>query len=188
MDIIWRLALIIFPISKVDPWLILLREKRALGAFKPTVSGIGFYLHKRFRRGRGRDLIYTKNVARPRFGFYLRNEFRAAGVRFLSPSFFSAWFNKNLVNKMSAIVNTTSALHPLILQNLLRITSEYCLTYKVVWSMVRSVYGDEADENRHLNEKRMLVQWYFKKVPRCARLGAMLIKGRANKNVHFQRR
>ena len=54
--------------------------------------------------------MYTKNVARPRSGFYLRNEFRAAGVRFSSPqTFYGGWFNENLVSKMSAIVKTISA-------------------------------------------------------------------------------
>ena len=52
---------------------------RALGASTPTVAGVGILSTQRFRRGRGRDFIYTKNVAWKRFGFYLRNDFRAAG-------------------------------------------------------------------------------------------------------------
>ena len=52
-----------------------LEETRALGALKPTVSGIGFYLHKelgaaevgilstqRISCGRDPDFIYTKNI------------------------------------------------------------------------------------------------------------------------------
>ena len=106
--------------------MILLRGRRALGALKPTVSGIGFYLHKdlgaaevgilstrRMPRGRDPDFIYATNSARP-------------GSDFLSPqTFYPAWFNKNLVSKMSAIVNTTSAPRALVLQNLLRTMNEY---------------------------------------------------------------
>ena len=58
------------------------RKGRALGAFDADRLRDRLLSTQRFRRGRGRDFIYTKNVARPRFGFYLRNEFRAAGVRF----------------------------------------------------------------------------------------------------------
>ena len=82
MDIIWRLALIIFPISKVDPWLILLPEKEGFGGFEADRLRDRILSTQRFWRGRGRDFMYTKNAARPRFGFYLRNEFRATGVRF----------------------------------------------------------------------------------------------------------
>ena len=50
-------------------------------------------------------------VARPRSGFYLRNEFRAAGVRFyLHKRLMAACFNQNLLSKMGAVVNTISAL------------------------------------------------------------------------------
>ena len=75
---VWRS----FPISKVDPWLILLTEKEGFGGFEADRLRDRILSTQRFRRGRGRDFIYTKNVARPRSGFYLRNEFRAAGVRF----------------------------------------------------------------------------------------------------------
>ena len=73
----WRLALI--PISKVDLWLILLTEKEGSGGFEADRLRDRLLSTQRFWRGRGRDFIYTKNVARARFGFYLRNEFRAAG-------------------------------------------------------------------------------------------------------------
>ena len=55
-----------------------LEERRALAALKPTVSRIGFYLHKdlgaagvgilsaqRVSRGRALDFIYATNSARP---------------------------------------------------------------------------------------------------------------------------
>ena len=73
----WRRALIPYfeRRSVVD---FTLRKGRALGASKPTVSGVGFYLHKDFgaaevgilstqRMSRGRDLgfIYATNSARP---------------------------------------------------------------------------------------------------------------------------
>ena len=80
MDIIWHLALI--PCLESDPWLILLPEKEGFGGFEADRLRDRILSTQRFRRGRGRDFIYTKNVARPRSGFYVRNEFRAAGVRF----------------------------------------------------------------------------------------------------------
>ena len=102
------------------------RKGRALGALTPTVSGIGFYLHKDFgaaevgilstqRMSRGRDLdfIYATNSARPGSDVDLHK-------RFMGP-----WFNTNLVSRMGAIVNTISALRALVLQNLLRTTSGY---------------------------------------------------------------
>ena len=60
----------------------LLTEKEGFGGFEVDRLWDRILCTQRFRRGRGRDFIYTKNVARPRSGFYLRNEFRAAGVRF----------------------------------------------------------------------------------------------------------
>ena len=99
-----------------------------MGASKPTVSGIGFFLHKDFgsaevgilsistqRMSRGRDLdfVYATNFARPGSDFDLHK-------RFMGP-----WFNTNLVSRMGAIVNTISALRALVLQNLLRTTSGY---------------------------------------------------------------
>ena len=90
-----------------------------MGASKPTVSGIGFFLHKDFgsaevgilstqRMSRGRDLdfIYATNSARPGSDVDLHK-------RFMGP-----WFNTKLVSRMGAIVNTTSALRALVLQNL----------------------------------------------------------------------
>ena len=77
LDGVWRS----FPIPKGDPWLILHRGKVRLGGFEADRLRDRLFSTQRFRRGRGQDFIYTKNVARPRFGFYLRNEFRAAGVR-----------------------------------------------------------------------------------------------------------
>ena len=97
-----------------------------MGASKPTVSGIGFYLHKDFgaaevgilstqRMSRGRDLdfIYATNSARLGSDFDLHK-------RFMGP-----WFNTTLVSTKGAIVNTTSALRALVLQNLLRTTNGY---------------------------------------------------------------
>ena len=97
-----------------------------MGALQPTVSWIAFYLHKDFgaaevgilstqRMSRGRDLdfIYATNSARPGSDFDLHK-------RFMGP-----WFNTNLVRRMGARVNTTSALRALVLQNLLRTTNGY---------------------------------------------------------------
>ena len=106
--------------------MILLRGKEGFGGFAADRLLDRILSTQRFRRGRGRDFIYTKNVAQPRSGFYLRDEFRAAGVRCLSPQTFDgAWFNNNLVSKMSDVANTTSALRALVLQNLLRTMSEF---------------------------------------------------------------
>ena len=70
-----------------------LEETRALGALKPTVSGIGFYLHKdlgaaevgilstqRMSRGRDPDFIYATNSARPGSDFYLHKRFIRPGL------------------------------------------------------------------------------------------------------------
>ena len=97
-----------------------------MGALTQTVSGIGFYLHKDFgaadvgilsaqRMSRWRDLdfIYATNFARPGSDVDLHK-------RFMGP-----WFNTNLVRRMEARVNTTSALRALVLRNLLRTTSGY---------------------------------------------------------------
>ena len=97
-----------------------------MGALKPTVSGIGFHLRKdlgaaevgilstqRMSRGRDLDFIYATNSARPGSDVDLHK-------RFMGP-----WFNTKLVSRMGAIVNTTSALRALVLQNLLRTMNEY---------------------------------------------------------------
>ena len=97
-----------------------------MGALKPTVSGLGFYVHKelgaaeigilstqRMSRGRDLDFVYETNFARPGTDFDLHK-------RFMGP-----WFNTNLVSRMGAIVNTISALRALVLQNLLRTTNGY---------------------------------------------------------------
>ena len=96
-----------------------------MAALKPTVSGIGFYLRKDFgasevgilstqRMSRGRDLdfVYETNFARPGSDFDLHK-------RLMEP-----WFNTNLVSRMGTMVNTTSALRALVLQNSLRTMSE----------------------------------------------------------------
>ena len=97
-----------------------------MGASKPTVSGIGFYLHKdlgaadvgilstqRMSRGRDFDLIYATNIARPGSDVDLHKYF-------MGP-----WFNTKLVSRMGATVNRASALRALVLQNLFRTTSGY---------------------------------------------------------------
>ena len=61
-----------FPISNGDPWLILLKGKEGFGGFEADRLQDRILSTKstqRFRRGRGRNFICTKNVARPRFGF-----------------------------------------------------------------------------------------------------------------------
>ena len=97
-----------------------------MGALTPTVSGIGFYLHKDFgaaevgilstqRMSRGRDLdfIYATNSARPGSDVDLHK-------RFMGP-----WSNAKLVSRMGAIGSRTFALRALVLQNSLRTTSRY---------------------------------------------------------------
>ena len=71
-----------FLISKVDAWLILLKGNVGFGGFEADRLRARILCTQRTWRGRDRDFIYTKNVARPRYGFYLRNEFLVAGVRF----------------------------------------------------------------------------------------------------------
>ena len=76
-----------------------------MGASTPTVSGIGFYLHKDFgatevgilstqRMSRGRDLdfIYATNFARPGSDVDLHKRFMGT------------CFNDNVLSKMSVIV------------------------------------------------------------------------------------
>ena len=78
-----------------------------MGALKPTVSGIGFYLHKDFgaaevgilstqRMSRGRDLdfIYATNSARPGSDVDLHK-------RFMGP-----WFNTKSVRQISTILSS----------------------------------------------------------------------------------
>ena len=96
-----------------------------MGALKPTVSGIGFYVHKelgaaeigilstqRMSRGRDTDFIYATNSARP-------------GSDFIYTNFYGPCFDTNLVNKMGAVVNAISALRALVLHTLLRPMSEF---------------------------------------------------------------
>ena len=111
--------------SVVDFSTILLTEKEGFGGFEADRLRDRLLYTQRFRRGRGRDFIYTKNVARPRSGFYLRNEFRAAGVRFYLKTFYGACFHTNLVGRMGVVVITTSALRTLVLQTLLRPMREF---------------------------------------------------------------
>ena len=82
--------------------------------------------------------MHTKNLARPRSGFYLHKEFRAAEIRILSKqriprgrgpilstqTCYEDCLNKNLLRKMSAIVKTISALRALVPKKLLRTMSE----------------------------------------------------------------
>ena len=75
---VWRS----FPILKFDPWLISLKGNEGFGGFEADRLRDRILCTQRTWRGRDRDFIYTKNVAQPRSGFYLHNEFRAAGVRF----------------------------------------------------------------------------------------------------------
>ena len=64
-------------------------------------------------RGRDLDFIYARNPARPGSDVDLHK------------GFVEPWFNTNLVSRMGTIVNTTSALRALVLQNLLRTMSGY---------------------------------------------------------------
>ena len=76
-----------------------------MGALKPTVSGIGFHLHKelgaaevrisstqRMSRGRDLDFIYATNSARPGSDVDLHKRFM--GI----------CFNDNLLRKMNTIM------------------------------------------------------------------------------------
>ena len=116
-----------------------LEERRALGALKPTVSGIGFHVHKELGAaeigisstqsmsyGRDPDLS-TTNSARP-------------GSDFIYTNFWWGLFKKEFIEKNKCYSQTISALRALVLKNLLRTMSELWLTYKVVWYMVRSAY------------------------------------------------
>ena len=98
-------------------------------------------------------------------------------------SFYGACFNRNLVSKMSAVVNTTSALRALVLQNVLRTMSELWLIYKVVWSMVRSAYWGrcwwKSSFKRKMNDCSMTFQNVF---------ALRALGGDVKKNVHFRAR
>ena len=99
-----------------------------MGALKPTVSGLGFYVHKEL----GAAEIGILST------FLVHKECRAAEIRILSTqriprgrgpilstqTFDGACFKRNLVSKMSAVVKTTSALRALVLNKLLRTMSE----------------------------------------------------------------
>ena len=87
------------------------RKRRALGASTRTVAGIGFYLHKECRAGEI-WILSTQRIPRGRGSDVDLHK------RFMGP-----WFNTNLVSTMGAIVNTSSALRALALQNLLRTMS-----------------------------------------------------------------
>ena len=76
-------------------------------------------------RGRDPDFIYATNSARPGSDF-MYTDTGAVSI--------------TIIEEMSAIVKTISALRALVLQTLLRPMREFWLTYKVVWSMVRSAY------------------------------------------------
>ena len=84
------------------------RKRRALGASTRTVAGIGFYLHKECRAGEI-WILSTQRIPRARGSDVDLHK------RFMGP-----WFNTNLVNKMGAVINTTSALRALVLQNLFK--------------------------------------------------------------------
>ena len=82
MGIIWRLALIpYFENRSVLDFTYRNRASEGFGGFEADRLRDRILSTQRTWRGRGRDFIYTENFVRPRFGFYLRNEFRAAGVR-----------------------------------------------------------------------------------------------------------
>ena len=67
---------------KVDPWLILLEGYEGFGGCEADRLRDRILRTQRPWRGRDRDFIYTKNFVRPKSGFHLHKEFRAAGVRF----------------------------------------------------------------------------------------------------------
>ena len=124
---------------------------------------------QRMSRGRDLDFIYATNSARPGSDVDLHK-------RFMGP-----WFNTNLVSRMGAIVNTISALRALVLQNLLRTTSGYWLTYKVVWSMVRSAYWGRGWWKSSFKRKMNDCSMTFQNISALRALG-----GDVKKNVHFQ--
>ena len=140
--------------------------------------GSGFYLYKDFgaaevgilstqrvSRGRDLDFIYATNFARP-------------GVRCWSAETLygelSEWqcIEENECyseNNFSAACACSSEVIETQRVDICRPTKLY-----VRWCVLHT--GDEVDENRHLNEKWMMVHWHFKTFLRCARLGAMLRK------------
>ena len=119
-----------------------------MGASKPTVFEIGFYVHKEL--GAAEIGILSTLL--------VHKECRAAEIRILSTQqiprgrgpilstqmFYGACFKKNVLRKMSAIVKSISALRALVLKNLLRTMSEVCLTYKLVCYVVRSAYWERC--------------------------------------------
>ena len=166
MDIIWRLALIIFPISKVDPWLILLRGKEGFGGFEADRLRDRILSTQRMSRGRDLDFIYATNSARP-------------GVRCWSPQTFYGtlfWWQFMEQNECYSQNKTISALRALVLQNLLRTTSGFSLTYIAVWSMVCSACWGRGWWKSSFKRKMNDCSMTFQKFPRCARLGAMFKK------------
>ena len=82
-----------------------------MGALKPTVSGIGFFVHKEL----GAAEIGILSTQRRSCG---------RGPILSTQTFYGACFNTNLLRKMSAIVKTISSLRALVLKNLLRTMSE----------------------------------------------------------------
>ena len=109
LDAAWRPC----PISKGDPWLILLRGKEGFGGFAADRLRDRLLSTQRMSCGRDLDFIYAKNSAQP------------GSDADLHKRFMGTWFNTNLVRRMGARVNTTSALRALVLRNLLRTTSGY---------------------------------------------------------------
>ena len=90
----------------------------ALGLRSRPSSGSAFVYTKISARGRGRDFIYKKNVARPRFALSTQRIPRGRGPIISTPTFYGDCINTNLVSRMGDEVNTTSALRALVLQGL----------------------------------------------------------------------
>ena len=91
-----------------------------MGALKPTVSGIGFYLLKR-RAWRGRDPdLSTQKLRATEIP---KNSVRP-GSDFIYTNFLWGWSNTNLVSKMSVVVDTICALRALVLKKLMRSMGE----------------------------------------------------------------
>ena len=89
---------------------------------KPTVSGIGFYLHK--ERGAAEvGILSTQRMSRGR-DLDTQRIPRGLGPILISTNvLLEPWFNTKLVSRISAVVNRTSALRALVLQSLLRTTN-----------------------------------------------------------------
>ena len=83
-----------------------------MGALKPTVSGLGFYVHKEL----GAAEIGILSTQRRSCG---------RGPILSTQTFYGACFNTNLVSRMDAVVKPISALRALVLQTLLRPMSEF---------------------------------------------------------------